>query len=246
MPCINGAHGMAIIRLPDSVIDRTSGATSSAVCGTRWPRNGNPDRRNSPTCDGHVVHHALAACRWCRRCRACRCRPRCGRCAPSADGRRARLRTARHRTCAPATWPVPPSSTSISSLSLGSRCDDPGDSIAERRVEHQGLGVGVVEQVPQLVVEVAVVDVDRHAAHLERSVLRLEVLVAVVQVQPDLGVVARARPPCTPRRGARHARRTAPSCASCRRARLAVSAGIVSAIDSQMRGVVQLHGGERR
>ena len=56
-------------------------------------------------------------------------------------------------------------------------------------MEHERLGVGVVEQVPELLVEVPVVHVHRHAAHLERAVLRLEVLVAVVEEQRDLGVV---------------------------------------------------------
>ena len=40
----------------------------------------------------------------------------------------------------------------------------------------------------ELVVEVAVVDVDRHAADLEHAELRLQVLVAVVQVEADLRV----------------------------------------------------------
>ena len=74
-------------------------------------------------------------------------------------------------------------------LQLGQPIDDLGNAVAERRVEDQRLGIGVVEQVPQLVVEVAVVDVDRHAANLEGPVLGLEVLVAVVHVQPDLAVV---------------------------------------------------------
>ena len=46
------------------------------------------------------------------------------------------------------------------------------DPVAEARVEDQHLHVGVVEQVAQLVVEVAVVDVDRDAAHLDRGVVR--------------------------------------------------------------------------
>ena len=73
-------------------------------------------------------------------------------------------------------------------LQLRQPIDDLGDAVAERGVEHQSLGIGVVEQVPQLVVEVAVVDVDRHTADLEGAVLSLEVLVAVVHVQPDLAV----------------------------------------------------------
>ena len=75
-------------------------------------------------------------------------------------------------------------------LELGQAVDDVGDTVAERGVEHERLGVGVVEQVPELLVEVAVVDVDRDAAQLERGVLGLDVLVAVVQVEPDLRVRA--------------------------------------------------------
>ena len=54
--------------------------------------------------------------------------------------------------------------------------------------KHEDLGVGVVEQVEQLVVGVAVVHVDRDAAHLERRVLRDHVLDAVVEVERDLRV----------------------------------------------------------
>ena len=47
---------------------------------------------------------------------------------------------------------------------------DLGDLVAELAVEQQRLGVGVVEQVDELVLEVAVVHVDGDAAHLERRV----------------------------------------------------------------------------
>ena len=71
--------------------------------------------------------------------------------------------------------------------------EHPLDPIAEARVEAEDLGVGVVEQVEQLVVGVAVVHVDRHASHLERRVLRGDVLDAVVEVERDLRVGLQAR-----------------------------------------------------
>ena len=80
----------------------------------------------------------------------------------------------------------------------------PCDAVAERRVEDDRLGVGVVEEVPQLVVEVAVVDVDGHAAHLEHAELRLHELVRVVHEERDLG--ARPETGCAQR--TRHTRRT--------------------------------------
>ena len=51
----------------------------------------------------------------------------------------------------------------------GSRSRTAADPVAERRVEDHDLAVGVLEQVVQLVVEVAVVDVDRHGPLLERG-----------------------------------------------------------------------------
>ena len=46
-------------------------------------------------------------------------------------------------------------------LQLRQPVDDTADPVGERGVEDERLGVGVVEQVPELLVEVAVVDVDR-------------------------------------------------------------------------------------
>ena len=57
---------------------------------------------------------------------------------------------------------------------------------------HHRLGVGVLEQVVELLFEVAVVDVDGHAPGLERPEGGLQVLVAVVEVEGDLGVRAQA------------------------------------------------------
>jgi hypothetical protein len=65
---------------------------------------------------------------------------------------------------------------------------DRGDSLGELPVEQQHLGVGVVEEVGELVVEIAVVDVHMDRARLERGELGLEVLVRVVEVEADLGV----------------------------------------------------------
>jgi hypothetical protein len=52
-------------------------------------------------------------------------------------------------------------------------------------VEQEDLGVGVVEQVGELVVELAVVDVDVDGPRLEGGELRLEVLVGVEEVERD-------------------------------------------------------------
>jgi hypothetical protein len=54
-------------------------------------------------------------------------------------------------------------------------------------VEDDRFGIGVVEEIPELVVEIPVVDVDRHAAHLEDAELGLHELVRVVHEQRDLG-----------------------------------------------------------
>jgi hypothetical protein len=56
----------------------------------------------------------------------------------------------------------------------------------ERAVEHDGGGVGVVPQVDEFVVGVAVVGVDRGVSGLEGGERRLHVLGAVVEVERDL------------------------------------------------------------
>ena len=126
-----------------------------------------------------------------------------------------------------------PSSTSISSLQLRQPVDDSRDAVAERGVEHERLGVGVVEQVPQLLVEVAVVDVDRHAADLERGVLGLEVLVAVVEVEADLRVRAEAGGDQRRGQAGRPIVVLAPTCGVSSPCTTAAIVGIASAIDSQ-------------
>lgn len=69
---------------------------------------------------------------------------------------------------------------------------DAVEQLGEARMEHDGLGVGVVEQVGDLVRAVAVVGVHRRHRHLERRGHRLEVLDAVVQVAGHLGALADA------------------------------------------------------
>ena len=59
-------------------------------------------------------------------------------------------------------------------------------------LEHHCFGIGVVEQIDQLVGLVAVVHVDRAAADLERCVLRFEILGAVVQVSAHFRINAQA------------------------------------------------------
>ena len=58
----------------------------------------------------------------------------------------------------------------------------PSSSDCERRVEHDGLGVGVVEQVDDLLGSVPVVRVHGREAALERPDVGLEVLDPVVEV----------------------------------------------------------------
>ena len=71
-------------------------------------------------------------------------------------------------------------------------------------MEDEDFGVGVVEQVGELVLEVAVVDVGRNRAHFEDRERRFDVLVAVVEIERDLRVgldvecLQRAREPCRP------------------------------------------------
>ena len=62
----------------------------------------------------------------------------------------------------------------------------------ELGVEHHDLGVGVVEQIGQLVVTVAIVDVERDHAGLVGGEGGGQVLGAVVQIAGDLGLAAGA------------------------------------------------------
>ena len=65
----------------------------------------------------------------------------------------------------------------------------------ELGVEEDRLGVGVFQQVEQFVLDIAVVDVDRHGARLEHAELGLEVFVGVVAIEANLGVGADPGPP---------------------------------------------------
>ncbi len=73
---------------------------------------------------------------------------------------------------------------------LGDEVLDRGELGRELAMEDHGLGVRIVEQIPELFLDVAVVDVHGHGADLERGEHALQVLDPVVQVERD--VVARA------------------------------------------------------
>ena len=57
--------------------------------------------------------------------------------------------------------------------------------ISQRAVIDQRLDIGVIEQVSEFLVEIAVIDVDRHAAHLHRGEIGFAVLGRVVEVHAD-------------------------------------------------------------
>src|SRR5581483_12182924 len=69
--------------------------------------------------------------------------------------------------------------------------EDGGKARLELGIEDDGAAVRVVEEVAQLVLDVAEVDVDRHGPELERTEHRLHPWRAVVRVDRD--VVARMR-----------------------------------------------------
>ena len=62
--------------------------------------------------------------------------------------------------------------------------------LRQRAVEDQCLGGGVVQQIQQLLVHVAVVDVERRQPRLERAEHAFQVLVAVVEIEAQV-VLAR-------------------------------------------------------
>ena len=112
-------------------------------------------------------------------------------------------------------------------------------------MEEQRFGVGVVEQVDELVFEVAVVHVHRDAAHLERRVHALDVLVAVVEVRRDLGARLESRPRRDRPRGARRGRRTRATCAGVRPCAIATRSGSASRHRLPQRREVPVHGLDR-
>ena len=186
VPCISGQAGIEIRRSPLAAASVTSGAICDGVRrrGQLEEREaGLHEARRQPT---HRVHDALGHARGAagvehvdvvlaagdalhRRVRGERVLPRHG----AVDGG-AVLRQAvvdRHQQPEPGK--------------AGPHARHP---VAERRVEHERLGVRVVQEVRELVVQVAVVDVDRHRPRLEPAELRLQVLVGVVEVEADLAV----------------------------------------------------------
>lgn len=70
-----------------------------------------------------------------------------------------------------------------------------GDAVGERVVEENCFRIGVREEMEQLVGEVAIVDIARHRSLLERCKLNFFVFKTVVQVEPDLVVMANPRCP---------------------------------------------------
>ena len=66
------------------------------------------------------------------------------------------------------------------------------EQLGERGVEHDGLGIGVVEQVEDLLRPVAEVGVHRDGGDLEGGDHRLHVLRAVVQVAGHLGLLTQS------------------------------------------------------
>ena len=62
------------------------------------------------------------------------------------------------------------------------------DPVAQRAVVHEHLGVGVVDQLDELVAEVAEVDVGRHGPQFRKREQQLHVLGAVVEEERDLRV----------------------------------------------------------
>jgi hypothetical protein len=61
-------------------------------------------------------------------------------------------------------------------LQVGEAVLDPIHPIAQRGVEEDDFGIGVVQQIGQLIIQVAVIDVDRAAPVLERAELGQQVL----------------------------------------------------------------------
>ena len=64
--------------------------------------------------------------------------------------------------------------------------------VDESVVEEEGLSVGVLQDVGQLVTGIPVVHVGRDPPHLERRILGLGIFVTVVEIQRNLGVQSQA------------------------------------------------------
>jgi hypothetical protein len=59
-------------------------------------------------------------------------------------------------------------------------------ALREARVKNHRASVGVVEQIDQLRVDIAIVDVERGGPCLERAEHPFEIFVAVVEIEPDV------------------------------------------------------------
>src|SRR5262245_9074176 len=65
---------------------------------------------------------------------------------------------------------------------------DPLQGWGKARVIDQGATVGVIEEIDQLVFDVAIIDVERGEASLIGTDHSFEVLIAVVQIEADMGL----------------------------------------------------------
>ena len=97
----------------------------------------------------------------------------------------------RHRRCDDVLVPVGPiRALAVTDMDpptdLGEVRTDGVEPLGERVVEEHRLRVAVVDQVSELVLHIAVVDIARRGSELERGELRLEVLVAVVERARDV------------------------------------------------------------
>ena len=128
-------------------------------------------------------HHALGHAGRAARVEHDRGRRRCG---PTVRAP-ARWRTWRRpRTAWPNRGRAPSRRRPRASRDAGHPVEDALDAVGEGPVEHHGDGVGVLPQVAQLVVAVAVVGVDRDEPDLDRGEGGLQVLGRVVEVDGHL------------------------------------------------------------
>ncbi len=203
----HGRHGGEAAR----AVHEGAGRQVRGARGPRWscarprcpPSSGTRSRLPGVEPGEQVVlapHHALGHPRGPARCRAGRGRrrraPRAAPPVPRRSGRRPRRESP---TAGTGRCRRPPTARSGR---LGTRERSPAMRSAERPVEDDRHGVGVVPQVDELVVGVAVIGVDRHQAGLQDAEGRLHVLGAVVEVVRHLVLVdaLRARGGSGPRR----------------------------------------------